>query len=109
MCCYCTVIRRTHSLFRIHFDKLKNIPVLQLDSSVDFHSDPAVQEQLISKVFTTAVPPTICSTRNDHLIAPCVCSSLSQTTFLFFFFLGEEVLQFFINEDQQGETMVLVS
>lgn len=44
----------TLSLFRIHFDKLKNIPVLKLDASVEFQTDPVVQEQFISKVFTTA-------------------------------------------------------
>ncbi|XP_044053059.1 deoxyguanosine kinase, mitochondrial isoform X2 [Siniperca chuatsi] len=34
----------------IHFEKLKQIPVLQLDASVEFHSDPEVQEQYIKKV-----------------------------------------------------------
>ncbi|XP_011614000.2 deoxyguanosine kinase, mitochondrial isoform X1 [Takifugu rubripes] len=34
----------------IHFDKLKNIPVLELDASAEFQSDPVVQEQFISKV-----------------------------------------------------------
>lgn len=48
----------SHSLFRIHFDKLKKIPVLHLDASVEFQSHPAVQEQFISKVFTTAIPGT---------------------------------------------------
>lgn len=36
---------------RIHFEKLKNIPVLQLDATVEFQSDPDVQEQLITQVF----------------------------------------------------------
>lgn len=34
----------------VHFDKLKKIAVLQLDASVEFQSDPVVQEQFISKV-----------------------------------------------------------
>lgn len=36
--------------FRIHFEKLKQIPVLQLDASVEFQSDQEVQEQIITKV-----------------------------------------------------------
>lgn len=39
------------SLFRIHFEKLKTIPVLQLDASVEFQSDPEMQEQFITKVY----------------------------------------------------------
>ncbi|XP_017269216.1 deoxyguanosine kinase, mitochondrial [Kryptolebias marmoratus] len=34
----------------INFEKLKNIPVLQLDASVEFQSDPDVREQLVTKV-----------------------------------------------------------
>ncbi|XP_070760008.1 deoxyguanosine kinase, mitochondrial isoform X2 [Enoplosus armatus] len=34
----------------IHFEKLKQIPVLQLDASVEFLSDPEVREQFIAKV-----------------------------------------------------------
>ncbi|XP_010730857.3 deoxyguanosine kinase, mitochondrial isoform X1 [Larimichthys crocea] len=34
----------------IHFEKLKQIPVLQLDASVEFQSDQEVQEQIITKV-----------------------------------------------------------
>lgn len=34
----------------IHFEKLKQIPILQLDASMEFQSDPEVQEQLISQV-----------------------------------------------------------
>ncbi|XP_068167449.1 deoxyguanosine kinase, mitochondrial [Antennarius striatus] len=34
----------------IHFEKLKHVPVLQLDASVDFHNDPEVQEQFLTKV-----------------------------------------------------------
>lgn len=34
----------------IHFDKLKQIPVLQLDASVEFQSDQEVREQFITKV-----------------------------------------------------------
>ncbi|XP_005916379.1 deoxyguanosine kinase, mitochondrial [Haplochromis burtoni] len=34
----------------IHFEKLKQIPVLKLDASVEFKSDPEVQEQFITKV-----------------------------------------------------------
>ncbi|KAM8760311.1 deoxyguanosine kinase, mitochondrial isoform 1-T1 [Acanthopagrus schlegelii] len=34
----------------IHFEKLKQIPVLQLDASVEFQSDPEVREQFIAKV-----------------------------------------------------------
>ncbi|XP_035514002.1 deoxyguanosine kinase, mitochondrial isoform X1 [Morone saxatilis] len=34
----------------IHFEKLKQIPVLQLDASVEFQSDPEVREQFITKV-----------------------------------------------------------
>ncbi|XP_076006918.1 deoxyguanosine kinase, mitochondrial [Genypterus blacodes] len=34
----------------IHFDKLKGIPVLQLDVSAEFESDPQTQEHLITQV-----------------------------------------------------------
>ncbi|XP_034728526.1 deoxyguanosine kinase, mitochondrial isoform X2 [Etheostoma cragini] len=34
----------------IHFEKLKHIPVLQLDASVEFQSDPEVQEEFITKM-----------------------------------------------------------
>nr|XP_046243386.1 deoxyguanosine kinase, mitochondrial isoform X2 [Scatophagus argus]XP_046243387.1 deoxyguanosine kinase, mitochondrial isoform X2 [Scatophagus argus]XP_046243388.1 deoxyguanosine kinase, mitochondrial isoform X2 [Scatophagus argus] len=34
----------------IHFEKLKQVPVLQLDASVEFQSDPEVLEQFITKV-----------------------------------------------------------
>uniref|UniRef100_A0A3B4U8Y2 deoxyguanosine kinase n=1 Tax=Seriola dumerili TaxID=41447 RepID=A0A3B4U8Y2_SERDU len=34
----------------IHFEKIKQIPVLQLDASVEFQSDPEVREQFITKV-----------------------------------------------------------
>ncbi|XP_053276450.1 deoxyguanosine kinase, mitochondrial [Pleuronectes platessa] len=34
----------------IHFEKLKQIPVLRLDANVEFQTDPEVQEQLITKV-----------------------------------------------------------
>ncbi|XP_020511341.1 deoxyguanosine kinase, mitochondrial isoform X1 [Labrus bergylta] len=34
----------------IHFEKLKQIPVLQLDASVEFQRDPEVREQFITKV-----------------------------------------------------------
>ncbi|CAK6966511.1 deoxycytidine kinase 2-like [Scomber scombrus] len=34
----------------IHFEKLKQIPVLQLDASVEFQSDPEVREQFITQV-----------------------------------------------------------
>lgn len=34
----------------IHFEKLKQIPVLQLDAGVEFKSDPEVQEQFVTKV-----------------------------------------------------------
>ncbi|XP_023137000.1 deoxycytidine kinase 2-like [Amphiprion ocellaris] len=34
----------------IHFEKLKQIPVLELDASVEFKSDPVVREQFITKV-----------------------------------------------------------
>ncbi|KAM7018140.1 deoxyguanosine kinase, mitochondrial [Tautogolabrus adspersus] len=34
----------------IHFEKLKRIPVLQLDASVEFQRDPEVREQFITKV-----------------------------------------------------------
>ncbi|XP_070690006.1 deoxyguanosine kinase, mitochondrial [Pempheris klunzingeri] len=34
----------------IHFEKLKQIPVLQLDASVEFQSDPEVREEFITKV-----------------------------------------------------------
>ncbi|XP_040012276.1 deoxyguanosine kinase, mitochondrial isoform X2 [Xiphias gladius] len=34
----------------VHFEKLKQIPVLQLDASAEFQSDPEVQEQVITKV-----------------------------------------------------------
>ncbi|XP_030271554.1 deoxyguanosine kinase, mitochondrial isoform X2 [Sparus aurata] len=34
----------------LHFEKLKQIPVLQLDASVEFQSDPDVREQFITKV-----------------------------------------------------------
>lgn len=33
-----------------HFEKLKQIPVLQLDASVEFQKDPEVQDQFITKV-----------------------------------------------------------
>ncbi|KAG7489901.1 hypothetical protein JOB18_023088 [Solea senegalensis] len=33
-----------------HFEKLKQIPVLQLDASAEFQSDPEVQKQFITKV-----------------------------------------------------------
>lgn len=42
--------RGSLSLFRLHFEKLKQIPVLQLDASVEFQSDPDVREQFITKV-----------------------------------------------------------
>lgn len=35
---------------RLHFEKLKNVPVLQLDASVDFQNDPDIREQFIQKV-----------------------------------------------------------
>ncbi|XP_026177229.1 deoxyguanosine kinase, mitochondrial [Mastacembelus armatus] len=34
----------------IHFEKMKQIPVLQLDASVEFQSDPDVRQQFITKV-----------------------------------------------------------
>lgn len=34
----------------LHFEKLKRIPVLQLDASVEFQSDPEVQEEMIRKI-----------------------------------------------------------
>ncbi|XP_028313006.1 deoxyguanosine kinase, mitochondrial isoform X2 [Gouania willdenowi] len=34
----------------IHFEKLKQIPVLQLDASVEFQQDSSVQEDFITKV-----------------------------------------------------------
>uniref|UniRef100_A0A8C3A2M9 deoxyguanosine kinase n=1 Tax=Cyclopterus lumpus TaxID=8103 RepID=A0A8C3A2M9_CYCLU len=34
----------------LHFEKLKQIPVLQLDASVEFQSDQEVQEEMIRKV-----------------------------------------------------------
>lgn len=34
----------------IHFEKLKQIPVLQLDASVEFKSDPEVRDEFIMKV-----------------------------------------------------------
>lgn len=34
----------------IHFEKLKQTPVLQLDAGVEFQSDPEVQDQFIAKV-----------------------------------------------------------
>ncbi|XP_030593447.1 deoxyguanosine kinase, mitochondrial isoform X2 [Archocentrus centrarchus] len=34
----------------IHFEKLKQIPVLQIDAGVEFKSDPEVQEQFVTKV-----------------------------------------------------------
>lgn len=33
-----------------HFEKLKQLPVLQLDASVEFKSDPVVQEEFITKI-----------------------------------------------------------
>ncbi|KAM9810965.1 deoxyguanosine kinase, mitochondrial [Neosynchiropus ocellatus] len=36
----------------IHFEKLKKIPVLQLDANVEFLSDPAVQQNFIRQVKT---------------------------------------------------------
>lgn len=38
------------SLVRLHFEKLKDVPVLQLDASVEFLSDREVREQFIAKV-----------------------------------------------------------
>ena len=38
------------SVSRIHFERLKNIPVLQLDASVEFLMDPEVREQFVTKV-----------------------------------------------------------
>lgn len=34
----------------LHFEKLKQIPVLQLDASVEFQRDPEVRDQFIAKV-----------------------------------------------------------
>ncbi|KAM9394427.1 deoxycytidine kinase 2-like [Pholidichthys leucotaenia] len=34
----------------IHFEKLKHVPVLQLDASVEFKSDPEVQKLFVTKV-----------------------------------------------------------
>lgn len=34
----------------VHFEKLRHIPVLQLDASVEFQRDPKVQQQFITKV-----------------------------------------------------------
>ncbi|XP_008303809.1 deoxyguanosine kinase, mitochondrial isoform X1 [Stegastes partitus] len=34
----------------VHFEKLKQIPVLELDASVEFKSDPEAREQFITKV-----------------------------------------------------------
>ncbi|CAN9513206.1 unnamed protein product [Ophioblennius macclurei] len=36
----------------IHFEKLKQIPVLQLDASMEFQTSPEVQEEFITKVKT---------------------------------------------------------
>lgn len=34
----------------LHFEKLKHIPVLELDASVEFQSDPSVRDEFIAKV-----------------------------------------------------------
>lgn len=104
---YCN-LEFTLSLFRIHFDKLKKIPVLQLDASVEFQSDPVVQEQFISKVFTTAAAQMNCNTGYDHGRAPSVWLSFPFLDHLSVLFLpGEELLQFFINEYQQWDQMTV--
>lgn len=104
--CNCN-LEFTLCLFRIHFDKLRKIPVLQLDASVEFQNDPVVQEQFISKVFTTAATQTNCNTGNGHgracLYGRALLSSFSSLSFYLFvlFLSGKELLQFFINEYQQ--------
>lgn len=50
VCCLCHNNTALFSPFRIHFEELKQIPVLKLDASVEFKSDPEVQEQFITKV-----------------------------------------------------------
>ncbi|KAK0138735.1 Deoxyguanosine kinase, mitochondrial [Merluccius polli] len=35
---------------KLHFEKLKHIPVLELDASVEFQSDPSVRNEFIAKV-----------------------------------------------------------
>lgn len=52
-CGRCDAAQR--SLFRLHFEKLKRIPVLELDASEEFQSDPEVQEEFIRKVFLFVV------------------------------------------------------
>uniref|UniRef100_H2LQ90 deoxyguanosine kinase n=1 Tax=Oryzias latipes TaxID=8090 RepID=H2LQ90_ORYLA len=39
----------------IHFEKLKNVPVLQLDGSAEFLTDPEVRKQFISQVWYACV------------------------------------------------------
>ncbi len=80
------------SLFRVHFEKMKKIPVLQLDASVEFQSDSEVREQFISKVCSfISRRHNSCHAGDDHMRALSSCltphllssQSQSQTCFLF--------------------------
>ncbi|KAJ3603704.1 hypothetical protein NHX12_028448 [Muraenolepis orangiensis] len=39
-----------HKSTELHFEKLKHVPVLELDASVEFQSDPRVRDEFIAKV-----------------------------------------------------------
>lgn len=72
------------SPFRIHFEKLKQIPVLKLDASVEFKSDPEVQEQFITKVclntYWMAFIPKRCYARVNHTRALLWCCESQSST-----------------------------
>lgn len=101
MWCWHCSLDFTLSLIRIHFDKLRKLPVLLLDSGVEFQSDPAVQEQFISQVWTLRyqerpLEGAACTLQPSSTIMAVLCV---------LFLPGEELLQFFINEYQPGEQM----
>lgn len=46
-----TVVQSPSSVFsRVHFENLRNAPVLMLDVNQDFEHNPSVQEELMRKV-----------------------------------------------------------
>lgn len=110
--CWCNLDCNTGSLslFRIHFEKLKNIPVLQLDASMEFQSDPVVQEQFITKVCLTVAGPRA-AMPGTTTGGPCpgvwVLISESHVLIhnlmcLFVILPGEELLQFLVRRAAVG-------
>lgn len=83
--------------------------MLQLDASEEFQSDPVVQEQFISKVIYNCSGTDELQYRGWPREGPiCMVEpSFLRSSFFFSFLPGEELLQFFVNEDQQWEQMTI--